>query len=72
MEEIRKYPNNDEEIEIFYCLVLKNEEEKEIRVGGGRNKEMNFCQNIHPREENVWDEISAISQTLKKYIFRPQ
>ena len=37
VEEISNYPKNEEEIRVFYCLALKNEEE--IRGGGKRNKE---------------------------------
>jgi hypothetical protein len=32
VEEISNYPKNEEEIRVFYCLALKNEEEK--RRGG--------------------------------------
>jgi hypothetical protein len=32
VEEISNYPKNEEEIRVFYCLALKNEEE--IRRGG--------------------------------------
>jgi hypothetical protein len=33
VEEISKYPKNEEEIRIFYCLALKNREEIRGRWG---------------------------------------